>query len=160
MYFKNPQTVDELKQQYKELVKKFHPDLNRKQDTTAKMQQIVAEYTQLFENLSNKRRSQDGKIYNKNTDETAADFVEVINLIIGLPDIEIEIIGSWLWVTGNTKSVKEQLKAAGMRWSKSKSAWYWHKDPWHGGYSKSTLSDLRAKYGSQDIEKEERQKIS
>lgn len=46
MYFKNPQTVDELKQQYKELVKKFHPDLNRKQDTTAQMQQIVAEYTQ------------------------------------------------------------------------------------------------------------------
>lgn len=33
-YFENVNTIEELKKQYKNLVKKYHPDLNREVDTT------------------------------------------------------------------------------------------------------------------------------
>jgi hypothetical protein len=38
--------------------------------------------------------------------------------------IEIDIIGSWIWLKGNTYNVKEQIKELGFKWSKNNKAWY------------------------------------
>lgn len=38
--------------------------------------------------------------------------------------IEIELVGSWIWVSGNTYPVKEQLKEAGIFWAGKKKKWY------------------------------------
>lgn len=43
----------------------------------------------------------------------------------GLKGVEFEVIGSWVWATGDTKPVKDSLKAAGFHFSAKKSAWYW-----------------------------------
>lgn len=48
---------------------------------------------------------------------------EAINAIIGL-NLTIEMRGTWVWVTGDTKPQKEALKAAGYKWSPKKVAWY------------------------------------
>ena len=53
--------------------------------------------------------------------------------------------------SGNTKAHKEELKAAGFRWSNNKKQWYWRHEEagrrWHRG--NKTMSEIRAKYGSQ-----------
>lgn len=36
----------------------------------------------------------------------------------------IELIGTWLWVSGNTKENKEELKAMRFKWSHNRIAWY------------------------------------
>lgn len=46
-YFNTPKTLEELRRQYKELLKKYHPD-NANGSTQAK-QEINAEYDALFE---------------------------------------------------------------------------------------------------------------
>lgn len=39
-------------------------------------------------------------------------------------DVKQESRGGCCWISGNTKPIKESLKAAGFRWSKKNSAWY------------------------------------
>ena len=38
--------------------------------------------------------------------------------------IEIEVCGSWVWVSGDTKPHKERLKALGFCWHSKKHCWY------------------------------------
>lgn len=40
------------------------------------------------------------------------------------PDLTVELAGSWVWVSGNTRAHKDELKAAGLNWCRSKSKWY------------------------------------
>jgi curved DNA-binding protein CbpA len=160
-YFDKIQTIEELKQAYKKLVKQYHPDLNPDRDTTEEMKAINAEYEVLFEKVKNIHRNADGDVYEKATSEVAADFIEILNKIINLEGLQLEIIGNWLWVSGNTFAYKKELKDAGLRYSGQKKAWYWHKDPWHKGNNKTaSLDDLRIKYGSENIQSEPRKKLA
>lgn len=149
-YFQNPQTLDDLKHQYKHLAQKHHPDVG---GDTAVMQAINAEYSARFEVLKrsqNTQAAEDTTGKTRATTESAGDFIEIINRLLSLDGLEIELCGRWLWIRGNTRAHKEELKAAGCRWSSSKKLWSWHfaedGDRWHRG-SKS-MSQIRSKYGS------------
>ena len=64
-----------------------------------------------FEKLKNVHVNKDGEEYEKETTETAGEFMELINKLLHFPDIEVELCGSWIWVSGETKAVKDDLKA-------------------------------------------------
>ncbi len=86
------------------------------------------------------------------------DLKDKIDQIINLNDITIEIIGSWIWVTGNTRPLKEELKKAEFRFSRKKLAWYWH----CGEYRKKNknhfdLDELRNMWGTDKINPENEQ---
>lgn len=102
-WFNHPQTLEELKKQYKQLAVKHHPD---KGGNTADMQEINAEYDRLFELLKNTHKNAEGQTYTTQTEttETANDFKEIIEKLIRFNGIHIEICGSWVWVTGCTTS--------------------------------------------------------
>ena len=75
----------------------------------------------------------------------------VINKIINL-NIDIEICGSWIWVSGNTYGCKAELKQNGFRWASKMKMWYWHNpEEVTRSYGKTTMADIRTKYGSQVI---------
>jgi len=40
------------------------------------------------------------------------------------PELTVEITGSWIWVSGDTKPVKDELKDHGMKFSFKKTKWY------------------------------------
>ena len=54
-YFKDVNTLEELRKQYKELLKKYHPD--NPQGSTEATQDINAEYDKLFRLLKDKHES-------------------------------------------------------------------------------------------------------
>jgi len=56
------------------------------------------------------------------TTETADSFKDLINELMKLDDIVIEIIGCFIWVTGNTKPNKDKLKSLGFQWHSKKYA--------------------------------------
>ena len=35
-------------------------------------------------------------------------------------NITIELIGSWIWVSGDTREIKEKLKEIGFKWASKK----------------------------------------
>jgi hypothetical protein len=77
--------------------------------------------------------------------------MEIIEKLMHMEGIEAELCGSWIWCRGNTYEYKDQLKAMGFKWSKSKSSWHWHHEEtgsrWYRG--KASMDQIRAKYGSQ-----------
>lgn len=87
-WFTNPQTLEELKKQYKRLAMKHHPDIG---GSVKDMQEINAEYDKLFERLKNTHQTAEGKTYTTKTEttETADEFKEIINRIINLQNITI-----------------------------------------------------------------------
>lgn len=142
-YFQNVKSIEDLKEQYKKLTKKYHPDLNRDFDTTEIMKAINAEFTELHKRYKTK----------SNSSETPEEFIEILNKIIHLEGLDIEICGRWIWISGNTFPHKIQLKEAGFHWASKKKMWYWHpKDAACKGSGKTTIEDIRSKYGSQSIE--------
>lgn len=145
-YFTNVKTLDDLKKAYRRLAMLHHPDRGGDPEV---MKQINNEHDALFEVLKDAHNRSADEFHQ--TTETAEEFRDIIERLLKLDGLEIELCGSWLWIGGNTKEHKEALKAAGCRWSNNKKLWYWHHAEeghrWHKG--KKSMSEIRAKYGSQ-----------
>ena len=148
-WFESPQTLEELKKQYKKLAMKYHPDLGGNAEA---MKEINNEYEKLFLNLKDVHKKANGEFYSSENSETAFEFMDIIEKLIHMDGIVIEICGSWIWITGETKPHKDSLKALAFRWSNSKKAWYYHKGEYHKKSSKKmSLDDIRDCYGSEKV---------
>lgn len=153
-YFKNVTTLEELKKQYKKLAKLYHPDLNNG-TTNDIMKQINSEYDELFKRVKDFHINAEGERYEKATDETSEEFRNIINSIINF-NIDIEIIGTWVWCF-NSYEYRTQLKQLGFKYSANKKAWCWHSGKYKPRKSKTTLEEIRSKYGSELIKNREEQ---
>lgn len=154
-WFSGCNSLDAAKARYKELVKRYHPDLHPEVGDET-IQQINAQYDRIVEKLS--RVSSDGRTEateqeRKNAQETAEEYRAVILSIINLEGIEIEMCGSWLWVSGNTYFHKEALKRAGFCWSAKKKLWYWRPESQScaGNRKSHSMGYIRLRYGSAKI---------
>jgi curved DNA-binding protein CbpA len=151
-YFINPipDTLETLKKQYKALCLKHHPDVGGSNEA---MKIVNAEYTTLFEKLKNVHTNAEGKQYHKETKETPQQFIEIIDRLIRFDGITIEIIGSFVWCSKNTKPYKDELKQMGFKWSAQKTSWYLApKDYKRHSKKVYNLDEIRQMFGSQEVE--------
>jgi len=148
-YFENCKTEDELKKAYRKMAAKLHPDNNPARDTTKEFQEMQEEFQEAFERLKGVHVNMGGETYRKESSETAGEFMDLINKLLQLGNIDVELCGSWIWVSGNTKPVKEELKALGFKWSSKKKTWYFHKEPYvKRGKKQYSMNDIRNMWGS------------
>ena len=75
---------------------------------------------------------------------------DAINAIIHLQGLRIEVCGLWVWVSGDTRTHKESLKAAGYYWASKKFMWYFRPAESAGGRG-LPMETIREKYGSQTV---------
>lgn len=140
-WFTNVTTIEQLRKQYRELLKKYH--LDNENGSVEVTQEINAEYDLVFSILSKEEHS-DSQSY---TQEENEQFKTILNAIIGY-NITIEIIGNWIWCF-NCYAYKDQLKSLGFTWCSKKKAWVWHSGEYHRHHKKEIpLNDIRTKYGS------------
>lgn len=149
-YFSDCITLEDVKQLYKKLARELHPDCNPGKNTTAAFQDVQRQYNEAFQRCKNTHVNKDGETYTKETTETPEMYAAIINALLKCDGLTIELCGSWLWITGNTKEHKDILKELNFRWSKNKAAWYLHFEPYRK-HSKTTmdLESIRSMYGSQ-----------
>ena len=161
-YFKNVGTIEELRRQYRDLLKKYHPD--NPSGSTQATQEINAEYDKLFKVLKDKHESNStGSDKEKTTfDNMKYDFSEdqklreVLQQIISFEGINIEIVGCWIWVDGNTYQYKDALKEMGFKWGSQKKKWYYHSEAFRKRSHKTlSMDDIRSYYGSTEVETEQ-----
>jgi len=159
-YFKNAETLEQLRKQYKDLLKKHHPDNG---GNLTDMQEINAEYDRLFKVLKDRHESKsaDSKENNAKTDfnnmkydfSEDAKLREVLQQIITFDGINIEIVGCWIWVDGNTYDYKDTLKSIGFKWAREKKKWYFHTEAFRKRSKKKlSMEDIRNYYGSTEVE--------
>lgn len=158
-YFKDISTLEELRKQYRDLLKKFHPD--NANGSTEATQEINAEYDRLFKGLKDRHE----KTADSKDEGTRADFNkmkydftedaklrEMLGKIIGFDGITIEIIGNWIWAFDSYIYHKE-LKELGFRYARNKKAWYFHTEAFRKRSHKSlSMEDIRNYYGSTEVE--------
>jgi hypothetical protein len=145
-YFTDCKTIDGVKALYKKLAKENHPDLG---GDTVIMQAINNEYA-----FACARLAKGAGLSDEEADEQirfSERYRETIEKIIHLPGIVIEIVGHWIWVTGNTRPVKETLKAAQFFFASKKCAWYFRPEEYKTRGSGKSLEEIRRKYGSEKV---------
>jgi len=144
-YFSSCCTLEEVKSRFKELAMQHHPD---KGGDTATMQQINAEYESIIKNPFFS--------FAEKTVQEQEEFIrypEIINQIIGLDGIIIELIGNWIWLSGNTYPHRAQLKQTGFYFAPKKVMWYYRPPDYKSANKKpKTIEHIRSKYGSDVID--------
>ena len=161
-YFENIRTLEQLRKQYKELLKLHHPDNGGDLQI---MQEINAEYDRMFKILKDQHEnsSADSGMENADYNNMKYDFAEdeklrgMLNRIIHFEGIDIELAGAWIWLSGNTYACRKELKELGFRWASQKKMWYWHSEAFRK-ISRRTLSmdEIRNYYGSTRVQPEKR----
>lgn len=149
-YFSNCKTCEELKAEYRRQAMRLHPDNGGDEEEFKKMQ---ADFTAIFDRLKNVHTTKEGKTYEKTGEnastETAAEFMNIINILLSFDGVHVELCGSWLWVSGDTRQYKDQLKELGCKWSSNKKMWYYQRDGRRRYHKKAwSINEIRAAYGS------------
>lgn len=162
-YFKNINNLDELRKQYRDLLKLYHPD--NANGSTEITQQINAEYDQLFKILKNRHETHSADDNQNSTDfnNMKYDFTEdqilreMLPQIIHMHNVTIEVVGAWLWISGNTYQYKKELKSLSFKWASQKKMWYWHSEAFKKKSHKSlSMDDIRNYYGSTEVQTRQR----
>ena len=79
-----------------------------------------------------------------------ADIINKIAKLLDNDEIEIEIVGSWLWISGDSKQYKNEIKEAGFRFSGAKKMWFYScKTEYKSIKSNIDIDKIRSKYGSE-----------
>lgn len=163
-WFKGCTTAETVKKRFRDLCKEYHPDLHPGAENEEKMKEINAEYDVAWARYKNAHGdgktaegnyttdSKSGTESRRTADEAPDRFKDIINAIISCEGIEIDIVGSWVWVTGNTYPHRETLKAAGFMWAAKKQAWYWRPEEEKGKRrSRMSLDEIKEKYGCESF---------
>lgn len=160
-YFINVTTLEQLRKQYKELLKTYHPDNG---GNVSDMQDINVEYDKMFKVLKDKHESDHtGSDRGKECyDNMKYDFAEdkklrdMLNRIIGFEGITIEVCGSWIWAF-NSYNCRKELKEMGFKFAGKKKAWYWHSETFRKrGHRVLSMDDIRSYYGSTEVQTDKR----
>lgn len=147
-YFSNCKSIEEAKRLYHKLAVKFHPDLGGNLET---MQAINNEYDLIAEQLKNIHESVNGDTYTSEQSENTeipADFRDMISKLIHMDGVTIELVGRWIWLTGNTYFHKDTIKSLNFKYASNKKAWFWHSEQ-DGTANKRSMSleKIKEKYG-------------
>ncbi len=147
-YFRECKTLEDVKKAFRTLAKLYHPDM--KTGDTEKFKAINNEYEEAFEYFKNDYNNK-AENKNKQNKETPEEFREIINVLIRLEGLEIEICGTWLWLSGNTYKYRDIIKSLKFKWSNSKKEWYFYNgiDEMLKIRGSKTMEEIRKKYGSE-----------
>lgn len=152
--FADCQSPETIKSKYRLLAKQYHPDAGGSEEA---FKQLNAAYLSALKNVDGYRSTDKaGKEhrYSYNGEHETA----IINKLRDLQslrmseDVTIALIGTWLWVKGNTRPFKDQLKELGCKYSGEKTCWYWHPGSYRRrGAKGGDFGSMAWKYGYKEF---------
>lgn len=142
------ETIADIKKHFRELAKMYHSDYG---GTDEQFRELYSEYEYLIEHFIEKQYK----------DVRMSEMVKaLINELMYYEDMELEVVGDWLWVDTSRNNDK-LLKGLGFFWSSKHSKYYYSGDTVKVTKCSSySMQDMRNMMGNKKIgkkkEKEER----
>ncbi len=153
-FFEGLKTVEEIKTRYRDLAKQHHPDLGGDAHT---MQNLNAQYQDALKRCNGQQS--EGREYKYKAD-IEKELMDKLLELLKLRNLDIALIGYWIWVSGDTKANKDALKSLGLAWHSKRTCWYYKPKDWKRTYqSNGNLSELAAKYGYRGFKTAESENI-
>ncbi|MFR2570168.1 MAG: molecular chaperone DnaJ [Clostridia bacterium] len=149
-YFKDCKSKEDAKKLYKKLAFKHHPD---KGGDVEIMKAINNEFDEFIKNFKDNKK--DSK---KEYEFKSSTYRNLIEKLIKFDNITIDIVGYFIWITGNTYPIKEELKQLGFKYSRNKKSWYTAPKEYmenRTNYKKRySMNEIKNKYGCTSIKSE------
>ncbi len=135
-----------VKQAYMKACSKYHPDRNPGGLEMMKAVNVAYSFLKGLPDLDETLA----------TEGTGIDFGDLmnaaINAVIDLEGVFMEICGNWIWLSGDTRTYKEAIKAAGYFWASKKMMWYFRPAEWKSkGRGQFTMAEIRDAHGSDTV---------
>lgn len=144
--FRGIEGINEAKKIYKQLAKKLHPDVGGTDELFKMLNSI---YNNILEH----------GIYFSNETKFDLELEKIISQILHYENIVIEVVGSWIWLSGETKSIKEKLKELNFKWASKKKMWYYGEMKGRNPKEKS-LDEIKSKYGCETVQSKKTSKLT
>jgi curved DNA-binding protein CbpA len=144
--FKGIEGINEAKKVYKQLAKKLHPDVGGSNELFKMLNSI---YNNILEN----------GIYFSNEIKFDLELEKIISQILHYENIIIEVVGNWIWLSGETKSIKDKLKELNFKWASKKKMWYYGEMKGRNPKEKS-IEEIKSKYGCETVKNKQKEKLS
>lgn len=157
-YFAGCKSLNDIKQIYRRLAMEHHPDKGGSADIFRAVTDEYNAATRYFakygpmndagqHDQEQTTEAQESAIFENDAYRAALDAV------INIEGIIIEVVGSWIWITGTTYPHRAKFSAAGYIFAGAKKAWYFRTEENRTTRSKkgTTLDDIRNKYGSERV---------
>lgn len=144
--FKNVEGINEAKKIYKTLAKKLHPDVGGTDEEFKLLNEI---YNNLIEH----------KIYFSNESKFDIEIEKIISQILHFENITIEVVGSWIWLSGETRAIKETLKNLGFKWASQKKQWYYGEMKAKNPHPRS-MDEIKSKYGCETVRTKQKERLA
>lgn len=159
-------SLENARSVYHKLAKQLHPDHGGDLETMKNLNNDYAAFLAGTAKAEAYTRQTEAHAAGK---RSAADFhdmneverllFEKIRTILNLSgSLVVELCGLWVWVSGDTKPVKDQIKAAGFNWSPDKRSWYYAGVPSFNRHHWS-MDAIRNHYGSTQFKNSEETSI-
>lgn len=139
-------TPEDVKKAFRKAAFLYHPDRN---PAGHEMMKAVNEAYKTLKYYT-------GSVQHE-ADGYGEDLNRMINVAVALREesgnkITIELMGAWLWLTGETKPYSKLLNrstGAGFSYASKKKAWYYRPEDFKSrSRGKNSLDEIRGKYGS------------
>ena len=143
--FRGVDGINEAKKIYKNLARKLHPDVGGSTEAFKLLQEV---YNSVLEQ---------GASVGEDA-EYDLELERVISKILHYENLIIEVVGSWIWLSGETKAIKEVLKDLKFKWASKKKQWYYGEMKGRNPKQKS-MDDIKAKYGCTRVKTKQTKKV-
>ena len=141
-YFSNIATLEDVRQQFL-----AHIATGKKPSKA-----FFEQYLTVAEQFKSEHVSMEGKSFKREAKTSAEDFAKMVLSIKTMQGVKLELVGRYLWASGNTYSFKNDLKNYGFIWNRKRSVWMWQDlGTGKGLSSKLDTESLKSKYGASII---------
>lgn len=155
-YFANCTTLDEAKKMYRKLAFQMHPDRGGNE---VEFKEMLNQF-HAFRPATEKFKGESDQWVN-----FGPVYSSIIDQLLNIDGIIVEVVGSYIWLSGNTFEAKGKIKSIDTQghmeagWASRKKQWYFKP----AGYrprsrQEHTMDELRGMFGSTTVTRDSRKR--
>ena len=161
--FNNCINPDAIRSTYRSLAFRYHPDTGGSTEAFKVLGRIYEGLLKgldgqkyFYKNPAGEQKETQYK-YRPDLEQEIIDQIDTLLKLRMPADVEIALLGTWIWVQGNTRPFAKQLGKDGakMRWNPKRTAWQWSPStaPRRRFNANASFDDLCDSYGYERFER-------